>query len=307
MSPLQGEVSVLSFHIHFPLVSKNLKETLTMACGKEDDVTLSFIFLMVTWKTESPFLKRKVIDFSLLWFDLHHLSWPEIRVYLAKATKTNILWEFGKFYTNTVQMSPIGTFACSPHSLFPKDLRTFTKTKSTHKLLHNILWGNARWTTVPTLGWHQQSKVRFIQVQLYRLSEFIRGLLMDDDRQFHFLRSPCTHLILCSSKFIVELMIQIWLQSDTSWGRYLTADPQTKLDSRKFMVICTPIKDCNGLGKHNPIPVRLDCFFFFCLECRIDNGRLLKDRITLFRIRRTSLIVTVKPMFDMGKCEMWVK
>lgn len=62
-----------------------------MACGKVDDVILSSIFLVVTWKTESPFLKRKVVSFSLLWFAFLHLSWSEIRFYVSKTTKMNTL------------------------------------------------------------------------------------------------------------------------------------------------------------------------------------------------------------------------
>lgn len=77
-----------------------------MACGKVGDVILSSTFLVVTQKTESPFLKRKVVNFSLLWFALLHSSWPEIRFYVAKTTKMNTLWEFRMFYTHVVQVSP---------------------------------------------------------------------------------------------------------------------------------------------------------------------------------------------------------
>lgn len=51
------------------------KRTLTMACGEVGDVILSSIFPVVTRKTESPFLKRKVVSFSLASFIM---AWDKI-------------------------------------------------------------------------------------------------------------------------------------------------------------------------------------------------------------------------------------
>lgn len=122
------------------------KRTLTMAGGKVDDVTLSSIFLMVTWKTESEFLKRKVFIFSLLWFDLFHLSWPEIRFCLVK-TKMNTVWEFGMFYTNIVQMSPQESLVSMLYSFsnyFQRIWGYLQRPKAHAQLLCNSLEGECK-------------------------------------------------------------------------------------------------------------------------------------------------------------------